>query len=125
MPANSKDGESEIATADSEHLDPTTGGASEKARETELEDELDEPAETPFDHPLFLPAICLGLWVWFGYDGFLNQDPDMLEHVGFNRGGFAVLTALTGWFGYKGIREIQARNAERSPDQDDSADSSH
>jgi hypothetical protein len=74
--------------------------------------EVDAPADTPFDHPLFLPAILAGLWVWFGYDGFLNQDPEMLEHLSFNRGGFAILSAATAWFGYKGWKEMSERNPQ-------------
>lgn len=83
-----------------------TDAADTSPREGE-EEVLDQPAETPFDHPLFLPAILAALWVWFGYDGFLNQDPDMLEHVVFNRSGFAVLTVLTAWFGFKGWKELR------------------
>jgi hypothetical protein len=100
-------------------IEPNTesnGAAADGSLEaaTAEQDELDEPAETPFDHPLFLPAILAGLWVWFGYDGFINQDPEMLEHLAFNRGGFAVLTVLTAWFGYKGWKELSERNATRS-----------
>jgi len=70
--------------------------------------ELDEPAETPFDHPLFLPALCAGLAVWFGYDGFLNPE---IEAVLFNRVAFAALSVLTAWFGYRGVREMKQRSA--------------
>jgi hypothetical protein len=90
-------------------------GEGEAATEDEVQ--LDGPAETPFDHPLFLPAILAGLWVWFGYDGFINQDPDMLEHLTFNRSGFAVLTLTTAWFGFKGWKELR----ERSTGGDDSS----
>jgi hypothetical protein len=34
------------------------------------------------------PAVPVVLWVlvsWFAYDGFLTDDPEMLEHVTFNR----------------------------------------
>lgn len=71
------------------------------------------PPPTPFDHPLFLPALLVAGMVWFGYDGWINQDPDMLEHQTFNRYGFAVLTVLAGWFGWKGWREWQEERAAR------------
>jgi len=71
------------------------------------------PPPTPFDHPLFLPALLFAGMLWFGYDGWINQDPDMQEHLKFNRYGFGVLTVLTAWFGYKGYNEWQEEKAER------------
>ena len=84
-------------------------------QETSSQEE-DEPVETPFDHPLFLPVVLLGLSVWFFYDGFLNQDPDMLEHLTFNRGGFAILSVGAAWFGYKGLKEMRERADDDSRD---------
>lgn len=73
------------------------------------------PPPTPFDHPLFLPVLLLAGSLWFGYDGWINQDPEMLEHRDFNRYGFALLVALTSWFGFKGWREWQtSRSASDS-----------
>ncbi len=91
-------------------------GQSEESQESEE----DGPVETPFDHPLFLPVILGGLSLWFFYDGFINQDEAMLEHLTFNRGGFAVLSVAAAWFGYKGWREMRenASSATRSPDDD-------
>jgi hypothetical protein len=70
----------------------------------------EQPAEegppTPFDHPLFLPVLLFAGMLWFGYDGFINSDPDMAEHRAFNQIGFAILTLLTAWFGYKGYNEF-------------------
>jgi hypothetical protein len=34
--------------------------------------------------------------VWFAYDGYLNADPSMAEHLAFNRYGVRVLAYLTG-----------------------------
>jgi len=53
--------------------------------------------------------------LWFGYDGWINQDPDMLEHRDFNRYGFALLVVLAGWFGFKGWREWRAGSADEPP----------
>jgi hypothetical protein len=75
-------------------------------------DGADHPAEgpppTPFDHPLFLPVLLVAGMVWFGYDGWINQDPEMLEHQSFNRWGFGALAVLAAWFGYKGWNEWMA-----------------
>ena len=51
--------------------------------------------------------------LWFGYDGWINQDPDMLEHQEFNRYGFGALTIAAAWFGWKGWREWQEERAAR------------
>jgi hypothetical protein len=67
--------------------------------------ELEEQAPTPFDHPFFLPVLLTGLTLWFGYDGWINTDPDMLEHVTFNRVGAAVLFAGALYTGINGYRE--------------------
>ena len=73
------------------------------------------PPPTPFDHPLFLPVLLTAGTLWFGYDGWINQDPDMLEHRDFNRYGFALLVVLAGWFGFKGWREWRAGSADEPP----------
>ena len=73
------------------------------------------PPPTPFDHPLFLPALLVAGMIWFGYDGWINQDPDMLEHQDFNRWGFGALTLAAAWFGFKGWREWQAERAAANP----------
>ncbi len=65
--------------------------------------EAEEIQPTPFDHPLFLPAMFAAGCLWFGYDAYLNDDPDMLEHLEFNRFGLrvvayaAVVTGVQGW----------------------------
>ena len=88
----------------------------EKNVDTPLEPESQGPPPTPFDHPLFLPALLFAGVIWFGYDGFISQDPDMLEHQSFNRYGFGLLLLLTAWFGYKGWNEWQADKADSESD---------
>jgi hypothetical protein len=73
----------------------------------------DEDASSPFDHPAFLPVLLWGLAVWFGYDGWINQDPSMLEHVTFNRWGFGILVVLGVYFTIQSIREVRAADRER------------
>jgi hypothetical protein len=59
-------------------------GLSDAARDADATaNEDEEDASSPFDHPAFLPVLLWGLAVWFGYDGWINQDPEMLEHVMF------------------------------------------
>ncbi len=73
-------------------------------------EEVEEQAPTPFDHPLFLPILLSGLTIWFGYDGWLTTDPDMLEHSTFNRVIFVPLllgAIYTGISGYKEWKEDQ------------------
>jgi membrane protein implicated in regulation of membrane protease activity len=73
---------------------------------------------------LFLPVILVGLALWFGYDGFINDDPEMLDHLIFNQVGFAILSVLSVWFGYKGVKEwkqTQGRRADSPDDQDSDA----
>ena len=67
--------------------------------------ETEEQAPTPFDHPFFLPVLLTGLMFWFGYDGFLNDDPEMAEHITFTQVGFVVLLVLTIYFGIQGYKE--------------------
>ena len=87
----------------------------EPEEERRLEDannEADEDeASSPFDHPAFLPVLLWGLAAWFGYDGWINQDPDMLEHITFNRWGFGILVVLGIYFTVQSLRD-RARERE-------------
>lgn len=89
-----------------------------------VEDQADKPAEqapppTPFDHPLFLPALLLAGMLWFGYDGWINpafqEGGESHDSLDFNRYGFAVLGVLTAWFGFKGWKEFQADKKSDPP----------
>jgi len=77
----------------------------------------EEVASTPFDNPWFLPIMFVGFTFWFGYDGWINQDPDMLEHVQFNRWGTLVLVLLAVYTGWKARKETR-REAERGEGRD-------
>ena len=72
----------------------------------------EEESSSPFDHPAFLPVLLWGLAVWFGYDGWINKDPEMLEHVAFNRWGFGILVVLGIYFTAQSLREARARERE-------------
>ena len=73
----------------------------------DFDDDDDGPAPTPFDHPMFLPVLLVAGALWFGYDGFINQDPNMLEHSGFNRIGFVGLVIGALYLGRSGLREMR------------------
>jgi hypothetical protein len=47
-----------------------------------------------------LVAFCL----WFGWDGFITTDPEMLEHQGFNRVMFGLTALLCLWVVPRGIK---------------------
>ena len=81
----------------------------------------EEIAPTPFDHPLFFPALMLAALVWFGYDGWINADyqpgGDKHESQAFSRWGAGVLVLLVVYYGYRGLeelREIAEKSNERS-----------
>ncbi len=76
------------------------------------DDDDDDDVGSPFDHPAFLPLLLWALSIWFGYDGWLNQDPEMLEHVTFNRYGFGLLVVLGVYFTIQGVREMRAESEE-------------
>jgi hypothetical protein len=88
----------------------------EGADSDETDSVEEAPAPTPFDHPMFLPALLFAFALWFGYDGFLNTDPDMVEHSTFNRVGFALWVVLLAYYGVRGIREMR-EDAARSDDE--------
>ncbi len=102
----------ERSDQDPEELDPTLD-------QGEFEEEESPP--TPFDHPLFLPVLLFAGMLWFGYDGWIETDPDMLEHRAFNRYGFGALTLLTAWFGYKGWGEYKEDQAAKAADGTESS----
>ena len=52
------------------------------------------PPPNPIHHPLFLPVLLVAFTLWFGYDGFLTTDPEMLEHRTFNRIMYLVMQPI-------------------------------
>lgn len=94
------DAEREQQTRESKDAEPGRTGA--------VEDDEEDEASSPFDHPAFLPVLLWGLAAWFGYDGWINQDPDMLEHRTFNQVGFAVLVVLGLYFTVQSVREMRS-----------------
>ncbi len=83
--------------------EPTKTNAPPTSTDEEVET---GPAPTPFDHPFFLPAVCIGFTLWFGYDTFIHP---MEEHLDFNYYGFKVVLAAAAWYSYLAFCEIKER----------------
>ncbi|MAG33441.1 MAG: hypothetical protein CL908_21400 [Deltaproteobacteria bacterium] len=65
------------------------------------------PPPNPLYHPLFLPVLLIAFSLWFGYDGFLTTDPEMLEHRTFNRIMFGIMLPICIWLVPRGIKEFR------------------
>ena len=89
---------------------------SDPERNEPPEPEDDEAPRNPFDNPLFLPVLLFGLSLWFGYDGWLNQDPKMLAHLTFNRVGFVVLIVGGVWSALRARKEMRAGAQAKEPE---------
>jgi hypothetical protein len=85
-------------TDDERSPDPTRDTTDASAGQDE------EDGGSPFDHPAFLPVLLWALAIWFGYDGWLNRDPDMAEHLTFNRVGFGVLVLAGTYYTVQSLR---------------------
>ena len=79
--------------------------AQDDTRSGDVDEEV-APAPTPFDHPLFLPAVCIGFTVWFGYDTYIQP---MDEHLDFNFYGFKIVLAAATGYGYLAWCEMTRR----------------
>ena len=70
----------------------------------------DEDAPSPFDHPAFLPVLLWALALWFGYDGWFNEN---IEAVNFNRYGFGLLALAAIYYTIRAVRETRDANPPR------------
>ncbi|WP_136809814.1 hypothetical protein [Desulfosediminicola flagellatus] len=55
-----------------------------------IEEKEDRPSPPEFS-PYVFPAILAVMGLWCFYDGWITNDPEMLEHLTFNRVGSVVL----------------------------------
>lgn len=69
------------------------------------------PPPNPLYHPLFLPVLLVAFCLWFGWDGFITSDPEMLEHQSFNRWMFGLTALLCLWVVPRGIKEHRDEQA--------------
>ncbi len=112
--------------SDKNDLESSDGPDSDEAgmttatgRDSATRPERRGPPPNPLYHPLFLPVLLIGFLLWFGYDGFLTSDPEMLEHQDFNRIMFYIMLPICLWMVPRGIREFredQAKAAEKQAD---------
>ena len=73
------------------------------------------PPPNPIHHPLFLPVLLVAFTLWFGYDGFLTTDPEMLEHRAFNRIMYLVMQPICLRAVPRGLAEfLEDQQAERA-----------
>ncbi|MFK7897479.1 MAG: hypothetical protein AB8G23_16690 [Myxococcota bacterium] len=83
------------------------------------------PPPNPLYHPLFLPVLLVAFCMWFGWDGFLTSDPEMLEHKTFNQVMFFIVLPICLWVVPRGIkehREDQAKAAAKGAQPAGSSD---
>jgi hypothetical protein len=76
------------------------------------------PPPNPLYHPLFLPILLVVYSLWFGYDGFLNSDPEY-EHRTFNQVMFGITAVICVWVVPRGIREYRQDRARAASRQDE------
>ena len=89
-----------------------------KAATTSDRDERPErrgPPPNPIHHPLFLTVLLVAFTLWFGFDGFLTTDPEMLEHRAFNRIMYLVMQPICLRAVPRGLAEfLEDQQAERA-----------
>ena len=62
------------------------------------------PVTTPFEKPFFMPVLLFLLALWFGYDGWFNEE---IESIMFNRVVFGLLVVLLIYTTYQDVREVR------------------
>jgi hypothetical protein len=86
---------------------------SEETREQEeAQSDDDAPVSTPFDKPFFMPVLLFALALWFGYDGWFNEE---MEWIKFNRVVFCGLILLTAYTTYQDVKEVRKGKGSDDP----------
>ena len=78
------------------------------------------PPPNPLYHPLFLPVLLVAFTLWFFWDGFITQDPEMLEHQTFNRVFFVITFLFSLRVVPRGIREYREEREAAAQEQSES-----
>ena len=71
----------------------------------------DKPRDTnqpPEISPYVVSVLLAGFGLWCAYDGWISSNPDMQEHLTFNRVGSVVLLAWAAW----DFRKVRKRERE-------------
>ncbi len=71
----------------------------------------------PFDHPWFLPFLLYAFALWFGYDGWFNEN---IKAVTFNRVLAPIWLAGALYYTFQNIRD-QRRARERAAQHTDAS----
>ena len=61
-------------------------------------------ATTPFEKPFFMPVLLFLLALWFGYDGWFNEE---IESIMFNRVVFCDPVIMAIYTTYQDVREVR------------------
>ena len=61
------------------------------------DDQKPDPHQPPEISPYVVSVLLAGFGLWCAYDGWISTDPDMQEHLTFNRVGSVVLLLWAGW----------------------------
>jgi hypothetical protein len=68
------------------------------------------PVTTPFEKPFFMPVLLFLLALWFGYDGWFNEE---IKSITFNRVVFCGLVVMVIYTTYQDIREVRKSKHSR------------
>jgi hypothetical protein len=68
------------------------------------------PRPRPQDSPYLFTIVLAALGLWFFYDGFFN--PEMAEHLTFNRIGAGVLLGWAAWDFHRMRQKLRKRAEE-------------
>lgn len=87
------------------------------------DDKKNDQTAPPAVGPYVFPTILAALGLWCLYDGWFSSDPDMQEHLMFNRGASIVLLS---WALIDFIRtrrslknEVSAEGGDKTESRDD------
>ena len=107
-----RDFEKQSGSGPTESRTGDAGGAQNHGPHGPKKPERRGPPPNPLYHPLFLPVLLIAFSLWFGYDGFLTSDPDMLKHQTFNRVMFVIMLPICVWMVPRGIKEFREQQAQ-------------
>lgn len=89
-----------------------SGAVSEDAEKREDPKRADgrAPVTTPFEKPFFMPVLLFALALWFGYDGWFNEE---MEWIKFNRVTFCGLVILGIYTTYQDVKHVRKSKGSR------------
>ena len=79
------------------------------------DDKTRDTRQPPEISPYVVSVLLAGFGLWCFYDGWITSDPDMQEHLTFNRVGSVLLLAWAVWDFRKVRKREKAEKAATSP----------